>query len=589
MKKKGISLKWALMTAILLCWTAAVIIVISIAGVLINYNFNRNLEQRAAQDAEGILGQIEIRMTDSMESSKKISYDGVVRNAYNRFLNDGDDISLYRTVTQYLSGGFSRDAKFEAVFISFWEEEVTSRVYVINQKNNSYRILQQFIADVRPKILQEMQQADTQIRFLVYGGELYMCRNLLNAQYEPYATVTMLCDSSVLLQPLMTLASLGETEVFVAIDGQVFQLTAEGSLEMIADGRAVPELDEFYSVDVDDHAAAYYVTREQFHIWTDMPGLRRALVMSFALVIPILIILMAVFYKNVSVPVGRLEDAYQKVQDGARGYAIEETANSLEFQSLYRQFNVMSEELKSQFERSELEQQALQQAKIRALQSQINPHFLNNTLEVINWEARMAGNDKVSDMIDALSTMLEAALDRDGAGTVPLSREMEYVDAYLTIICRRLGDRLHVERRIDPVLAEVHVPKLMLQPIVENAVEHDITPRRGGTLNICARTETVAPMKNGTWTEEQVQKILVLEVSHEGTMTEEDRENIREILQFTQADLREFRRERGKHVGLRNVAMRLKLLFGEAASLTVEEKTPGMICASVRIPLAERS
>ena len=76
--------------------------------------------------------------------------------------------------------------------------------------------------------------------------------------------------------------------------------------------------------------------------------------------------------------------------------------------------------MKHQFEQAVEEQQALQQAKIKALQSQINPHFLNNTLEVINWEARIAGNDRISEMIEALATMLNATLNRDEQSRIPL-------------------------------------------------------------------------------------------------------------------------------------------------------------------------
>lgn len=83
------------------------------------------------------------------------------------------------------------------------------------------------------------------------------------------------------------------------------------------------------------------------------------------------------------------------MENGERGYVITAEAPNTEFRQLYSQFNAMSSELKSQFERLYLEQQALQQAKIRALQSQINPHFLNNTLEIINWEARLADNERV--------------------------------------------------------------------------------------------------------------------------------------------------------------------------------------------------
>lgn len=564
MKRNRVSMKWGLMTAIVICWLAAMIIVVSIAGILLNNNFQNNLENTVKQDAESILTQISMRMSDSMESSKEVSYDGVIRSAYRKYLGDGDHIAMYRTMTEYLSGRFSRDAKFKAVFISFWESEITSRVYVINQKNNSYQILQNYITEVRPAVLQEMENADTQIRFLVREGELYLCRNLLDSGFRPYATVTMLCDENVLLQPLQSLVSMGETEF--SIDGTWLKLDEEGKLTELR-SQELPEEATSYSTWVDGHEFAFYVAPASFHIWSDMPGLQTAVAAASALVLPILAVMISVFYVTVSEPVEILVDAAQRVQDGERGYQIERSANNREFQELYGQFNSMSRELQSQFERSRLEQQALQQAKIKALQSQINPHFLNNTLEVINWEARMAGNDNVSEMIDALSTMLEAALDRDGTSTVTLQREIQYADAYLHIIRKRLGNRFQVSRDIAPELLELRVPKLVLQPIVENAVEHDITPRKGGSLHI-----------RGYRRDDQ----LVLEVIHDGTMTETDRENIRRILDASEQKIPASRK--GKHVGLGNVAMRLRLLYGDRSGIQVEEIAPGTVCARVNLP-----
>ncbi|MBQ0000446.1 MAG: histidine kinase [Clostridiales bacterium] len=570
MQKKRISLKWALMTTVLASWAAAVVGVIFIAGILINYNFSRNMKQNADADAERILNQIQIRVEDSMESSKKISYDGVIRNAHKVYQEDGDGIALYRSVNQYLSGSFSRDAKFKAVFITFWDEDITSRIYVINQKNNSYHILQQFISEVRPEVLKIMQDADTAIRFYAFDGDLYMSRNLLTAKFEPYATVTMLCDSSILFQPLLSLADIGET--IISIGGNEYYLYGDGSVADVGIAEKVPQPEEFYSTDIDGQRFAYYIVQEPFHILTDLPGVRLAMLLAFLLVIPMLIILMSVFYKLVSAPVMELSEAYGKVQAGERGYEIADPAGSMEFQTLYGQFNTMSAELKSQFLQSQLEQQALQQAKIRALQSQINPHFLNNTLEVINWEARIAGDDQVSEMIEALSTMLKASLFRDGSDTVPLEREMDYVDAYLKIICKRLGNRLVIEKDIDPAVLKVQVPKLMLQPIVENAVEHDITPRRGGILKIWAGLEA---------------GLLRVKIIHEGTLTMEDRQNIRELLDVSDIDLHAFTQEKGKHIGVRNVAMRLRLLYGQEGSLTIEEEEENLIAAYVTLPAKE--
>lgn len=111
-------------------------------------------------------------------------------------------------------------------------------------------------------------------------------------------------------------------------------------------------------------------------------------------------------------------------------------------------------------------------------------------------------------MIEALSTMMGAVLDRDGRNQIPLKEELSYVDAYLFIINERLGGRLQVEREIEEEAAKIPVPRLILQPIVENAVEHDITPNRGGKLTLRAC---------------QTEQGVTLEVFHEGTMTEKDR------------------------------------------------------------------
>lgn len=224
-----------------------------------------------------------------------------------------------------------------------------------------------------------------------------------------------------------------------------------------------------------------------------------------------------------------------------------------------------NQEMESNLSRfqAELQQQMLysNEDKLNALQSQINPHFLNNTLEIINWEARMAGDDRVSAMIEALSTMMGAVLDRDGRNQIPLKEELSYVDAYLFIINERLGGRLQVEREIEEGAAKIPVPRLILQPIVENAVEHDITPNRGGKLTLRAC---------------QTEQEVTLEVFHEGTMTEKDRENIRRICSDAPLEKR--------RVGLRNVYKRMKLLYGDRGGLTVEEASPGVIRARLVIP-----
>ena len=160
------------------------------------------------------------------------------------------------------------------------------------------------------------------------------------------------------------------------------------------------------------------------------------------------------------------------------------------------------------------------------------------------------------------STMLSASLDRDGRPQIPLREELGYVDAYLYIIRERLGERFLVHQQIDQELMDQMIPRLILQPIVENAVEHDITSRRGGNLWVRAlRDETH----------------MILEVEHDGTMTEADREKIRLLLSGSDTD--------SGRVGLRNVHQRLKLIYGAEGNLCVAQTDHGTIMARIVFPL----
>ena len=145
-----------------------------------------------------------------------------------------------------------------------------------------------------------------------------------------------------------------------------------------------------------------------------------------------------------------------------------------------------------------------------------------------------------------------------------LRQELGYVDAYLYIISQRLGPALLVTKDVDEALLGIVIPRLILQPIVENAVEHDLTPRRGGHLAVRVRRES---------------DLLRLEVAHDGQITSEERAQIDELLSGAPDGS-----GAGK-VGLRNVRERLHLLYGERASLTIEQAAEDSILAAITLPL----
>lgn len=556
-KMPSLSLKNKFSAAILICWLVPILLIVTLAGFLLNTNFARSNMQALSSSVDSSMEQIEIRMQRAFDSSKAISYDGVVRSAWRSYEDSGSSEELYSTVSDYLSQSFSRDSAFKAVFVSFEDNEYV-KPYATSQGTSGYTMIRQYQADTEKQLLEFMSQVDTGIYLLEYGGELYIARNLLDSRFQPYATVVMLCDTQQLFQSVVPVAAVGSYQLIV--DGTL-DIKPDGSVERLEEGTPSPRCDVKKQIRVDNHDITLYANAATFNLWRDMPDLKLAVVLAFLLAVPMLLVMIFLFYRNVTHPMDMLMEASTRIKEGERGYVIKEPPPSTEFREVYSHFNSMSTELKSQFERSYQEQQALQQARIKALQSQINPHFLNNTLEIINWEARIADNQRVSAMIEALSTMLDAALDRDGRGQIHLREELSYVDAYLYIIKERLGERLHVERQIDQTVLEEMIPRLILQPIVENAVEHDISNRRGGRLVLRAYRAAGR---------------IVLEVEHDGTMSQADRESIQALLNDSSGQ--------GGQVGLRNVKERLRLIYGDQGQLTIEEVRADTILARVSFP-----
>ncbi len=189
----------------------------------------------------------------------------------------------------------------------------------------------------------------------------------------------------------------------------------------------------------------------------------------------------------------------------------------------------------------------IREAELRALEAQINPHFLFNCLNSIR--ALVTENPQRSqDMLTRLANILRYNLRRDREHTVPLHSEVEIVGDYLALESARYEDRLSVEMAIDPAAADAQVPPMLLQSLVENALKHGISPLpEGGELQIRAKV-----MEQGT----------LMEVENPG--------QIGAALDSTQ-------------LGLANIRERLRILYGGRASFELKSRN-GRVAASVLIP-----
>lgn len=559
--KRRLSLRSRLLGTLLVCWVVPILIVVTLAGVLLSSSYESSMRQELVSGAESAMRQLEIRVGTAFEASKAVSYDGIVRSAYRSYEQDGDGAALYSTVSDYLSQNFSRDKVLKAVFLSF--PDVNMNPYTTSRgTETNYGILREYKENTEGLLLERMKDEESGIFLVELDGALYIVRNLLDAYFEPYAMVAMLCDVNDLFQSLEILRQV--SNVSLVIDDSIIIRPGQG-VQTLEAGAKLPTGEVKAAFSKSGHDFRLTASVPSINIWQETPSVRISVFAATLLVVPLLLLAILLFHSHVTHPVEALLEATRRVQNGERGYVIEEVPKNLEFQKLYNNFNAMSEELESQFERSYQEQQALQQAKIKALQSQINPHFLNNTLEIINWEARIADNKRVSAMIEALSVMLDAALDRNGRGLIPLREELSYIDAYLYIIKERLGERLEIVKSIDETILDQEIPRLILQPIVENAVEHDISARRGAKLYLRAYRE------GGS---------MILEAEHDGSLTAEDRESISRLLS-SEPDAS----PKGQ-VGIRNVKERLRLLYGEAGRLSIEGTDHGTVLARVSFPAA---
>lgn len=239
---------------------------------------------------------------------------------------------------------------------------------------------------------------------------------------------------------------------------------------------------------------------------------------------------------------------------------------------LSRCFNKMSSEIDNLLNRVYKEQLTRKEAELKALQAQINPHFLFNTLESINWMAQLNDVPEIRDMVTSLSELMEASIGK-GNPMIPLSKELKYIDSYLTIMKYRYGDRLAYESRVEPCALHQEVPKLILQPLIENAIYHGVDKVR----KKCLIELTVEKQEDQIYIEikDNGKGIKPEEVR---CMNEQFEENRRDY----------FLEKHSKGIGLANVNSRLKLFFGQKYGLMIESEYEHYTKITLCIPIISK-
>lgn len=232
---------------------------------------------------------------------------------------------------------------------------------------------------------------------------------------------------------------------------------------------------------------------------------------------------------------------------------------------LLKGFNRMSRQIGELIHRVEEEQKRKKQAEMQALVAQINPHFIYNSLESINSMAVLQGNREISRMVVSLGKLLRISIS-ENQELIPLSTEIEHVKHYLMIQKFRFEDKIDYELEVQPHLHHTPCMRLVIQPLVENALYHGIEPMRGkGFIHIHA-------FQSGSH--------LIIEVRDNGLGIRPER-----LEQLFAEPFSDAVKQRHVGVGLRNVHERIRIRFGEPFGMMICSAADEGTTVRLRMPI----
>jgi two-component system sensor histidine kinase YesM len=263
------------------------------------------------------------------------------------------------------------------------------------------------------------------------------------------------------------------------------------------------------------------------------------------------------YFNRMTRRLGDLGENLRSVENGDYGRQIE-VGGERELRALQTSFNSMSRTIRELISERYRTQIQLQYSELKALENQIKPHFLYNTMDVIKFKALRAGAGDVVVLIETLARFFRSTLG-SGNRIISLEEEVHHIDLYLQLQNYRFENRISLVQEIPQELRSIPMLRFLLQPLVENAVIHGIQPKSShcGTIRITARCE---------------QDTLRLQVSDDGVGMSP--ETLASILVA-----------KGRVYGVQNVHHRIQVFYGKAYGLSYRYSNPDGTCVEVSLPV----
>ncbi len=567
--KNAISLK----SKIIVLIVCVSILPMVVLAIMVSYNYNNIIKERFVSYAQGNMSHVTATINNELEGMQESvrymlqdpTFNDVIVKQPNVEENSLEMFDLIRDIKSYLSTIVFGKKNYDVGGIFFYKTD--QHVYYPKEVG---------LIDRNEIPVEEManlarSSVKTQFYETYVDGQLnvYLTQLLLHKDsFKPIAMMYYRIDPEYLEHILENINIQSDESIYLYAD----------EARVIASKGTVRNDHKILSEEFREKEPGLYIQtmdQEEYYIITDrIPTLNLSLItlvsskmlmqdsekiirlgiILYLAMVPFFILMAYVLFRVILKPMRELTSKMKAFERGELDVKVPETRTD-EFGVVYNAFNRMTQNINRLVSDVYVKELAKKDAEISALQEQINPHFLYNTLESINWRAQLAGEEEIALMIQALSKLMDASTNRSKRKVITVKEEVGYLNQYMYLIQMRYSDSLKYKQTIDASIQDALVPKLLLQPLIENAVKHGIEPIGEGCIELIGRREgerlEFIVRDNGSgMDEEQYKKIQCMITEEKGIM--------------------DMKKGEGASVGLQNVFRRIQLIYGNDAKIWIE-------------------
>jgi len=333
--------------------------------------------------------------------------------------------------------------------------------------------------------------------------------------------------------------------------------------------------DRIFSISIDNnpHLVAFsYIQSANWFVVSTIPysylnseakGIRTKIMLLDVGCFMLTVLLSYIFTLSISKPLNRLVDAMNEVKRGNLSVNMQDKSND-EIGEVTRNFNSMLNEIKKLMENVKNKEKQKRKAEIAALQAQINPHFLSNTLNTVKWLASAQKAENIEAIVSSLIQLLHISMGK-GGDLITIREELEYIKSYINIQEYRYYDKFRVVFEIEEEILDYKILKFLIQPVVENSIIHGIKP---------SMEQGLIAIKGFRYND-----ILKIIVTDNGVGIPEEKLNT--LFSNNQED----KKFNFSGIGINNVNDRIKMNFGDQYGLQIESVPNLYTTAELTLPI----